>query len=352
LASWQSITSDQQATDFASRWLIDRSCIETLIRRIDKSSRSSENLLEKISGARLAAAPPNLLDLAFHVSMPVNSDSVILQKRVENDLQSLFHRCLQREKIFSGLGGNLGQQTSAGVKALFSGESGTGKTLAATVLAHQLGIPLYRLDLGSILNKYVGETEKNIHKLLEQIAAEDYILLIDEADALFGKRTDAESGGERFANMLTNYLLARIEQHQGIVLMTTNGLGRIDPAFMRRFDKVIEFLPPEFDERMAIWKSLLGERNPGDAYCRQLASLCELSGGFIRNAVLSAAAEVGYQQKKIIPYSNLLSCLAREYIKSGKPIPPKLTQLLSQQLAQQLSLQPGNKEGNLKDAVI
>lgn len=99
---------------------------------------------------------------------------------------------------------------------------------------------------------------------------------------------------------------------------------------------------------MAIWKSLLGERNPGDAYCRQLASLCELSGGFIRNAVLSAAAEVTYQQQKIIPYSNLLSCLAREYIKSGKPIPPKLTQLLSQQssqqLVQQLSQQQGNKE--------
>ncbi len=331
VACWQEFVSADQAINFASRWLIDPSRIAALMRVIRQYPDNSMGLAEQIAATRLAAAPANLLDLAFHISMSGDLNSVILHKRLKNDLQLLSQRCLQREKVFSGLGGNLGYHPSAGVKALFSGESGTGKTLAATLLAHQLGIPLYRLDLGSILNKYVGETEKNIHKLLQLIADEDYILLIDEADALFGKRTDAESGGERFANMLTNYLLARIEQHQGIVFMTTNGLGRIDPAFMRRFDQVIEFQPPEFDERVAIWKSLLGERNPGDHYCRQLASLCELSGGFIRNAVLSAAAEVSYHQQKLIPYASLVNALSREYRKSGKPVPPKLMQHLSQQ---------------------
>ena len=329
LASWQQFVPDELAQQLASRWLIDANRIQSIMNGLPATTFSSSDSLSIITSSRLKQAPASLQDMAFHLPGYVGKKGLILNPKIQSALQHLFDRCLQRETLFSGLGNSLSGNHSTGVKALFSGDSGTGKTLAASFLASQLGIPIYRMDLGSILNKYVGETEKNIHKLMQQTADDDFILLIDEADALFGKRTDAESGGERFANMLTNYLLARIEQHSGIVLMTTNGLGRIDPAFMRRFDMVIEFQSPEMEERANIWQSHLGERSPGESYCRQLASLCDLTGGFIRNAVLAAAAEIRYSEQKQLPYPILLRCLAQEYRKSGKPVPPKLISQLN-----------------------
>lgn len=332
LASWQQFVPDELAQQLASRWLIDAGRIQSIMNGLPTMTVSSPENMSIITASRLKQAPASLQDMAFHLPGYVGKKGLILNPKIQSSLQHLFDRCLQRETLFSGLGNSLSSNHSTGVKALFSGDSGTGKTLAASYLASQLGIPIYRMDSGSILNKYVGETEKNIHKLMQQTADEDFILLIDEADALFGKRTDAESGGERFANMLTNYLLARIEQHSGIVLMTTNGLGRIDPAFMRRFDMVIEFQSPEMEERANIWQSHLGERSPGESYCRQLASMCDLTGGFIRNAVLAAAAEIRYSEQKQLPYPALLRCLAQEYRKSGKPIPPKLISQLNAQV--------------------
>ena len=266
----------------------------------------------------------------------VTDQALVLSPKIHSELAALQARCEQREEVFHALGPALAGAGHGGVKALLFGESGTGKTLAALYLASQLAAPLYRLDLGAVLNKYVGETEKNIHQLMLDAAEGDFILLIDEADALFAKRGDGDSGGERFANMLTNYLLARIEQHPGIVLMTTNGLGRIDSAFMRRFDRVIEFHPPTLDERARLWQNHLGARSPGEQACKQLASLCDLSGGFIRNAVLTAAAEIPSQQKIRLTFAVLLQAIAREYRKSGKPLPPKLLNQLNQVVPDQV----------------
>ena len=125
------------------------------------------------------------------------------------------------------------------MRALFSGASGTGKTLAARILAAELGMDLYRVDLASVINKYIGETEKNLHRVLARAEELDIILLLDEGDALLGQRTDVKSSNDRYANLETNYLLQRLESYQGIVLVTTNAAQNIDSAFQRRMDVVV-----------------------------------------------------------------------------------------------------------------
>lgn len=330
--AWQHWVTPEQAEEFARRWLIPPDVIYPLAASLPCAQwqASGTELCVAIAGARRQLAPSHLQNLAFQVPQVVTDQALVLSAKIHCELAALQVRCEQREQVFQALGPALAGAGHGGVKALLYGDSGTGKTLAALYLASQLAAPLYRLDLGAVLNKYVGETEKNIHQLMLEAAEGDFILLIDEADALFAKRGDGDSGGERFANMLTNYLLARIEQHPGVVLMTTNGLGRIDSAFMRRFDRVIEFNSPTMDERVRLWQNHLGVRSPGEQACQQLASLCDLSGGFIRNAVLAAAAEIPVQQQVRLTFAVLLQAIAREYRKSGKPLPPKLLNQLNQ----------------------
>ena len=163
-----------------------------------------------------------------------------------------------RDELVAGLGVSATTRYRPGVRALFTGPSGTGKTLAAGWIATRLGLPLYRVDLASVTSKYIGETEKNLAQLLARAEQAEVILFFDEADSLFGKRTDITDSNDRFANAQTNYLLQRIENYDGIVLLTSNSQARFDTAFARRIDFVIEFSQPAPEERRAIWLSHLG----------------------------------------------------------------------------------------------
>jgi SpoVK/Ycf46/Vps4 family AAA+-type ATPase len=183
------------------------------------------------------------------------------------------------------------------------------------------------VDLAAIMNKYVGESEKNLGLLLDLAAAADAILLFDEADSLFGRRTDAQQSGERYANMLTNFLLTRIENHPGITILTTNSRERIDNAFTRRLDAIVDFPMPGFQERLDLWRSHFGQRSPSDDLCKTLASYCDISGGQIRNVVLTAAGCSPADQP--IGIEPLLSALQREYQKLGRNPPAQLKQLRS-----------------------
>jgi len=177
-----------------------------------------------------------------------------------------------------------------GVRALFSGPSGTGKTLAAGVLAATLGLDLYRVDLASVVNKYIGETEKNLHRVLSRAEALDVVLLLDEGDALLGRRTDVKSANDRYANLETNYLLTRLEAYRGIVIVTSNAADHIDSAFQRRMDVVVGFQRPQRPERERLWQLHLP---PGHGLdwdgIEQLAARCALSGAQIGNACRHAA---------------------------------------------------------------
>jgi SpoVK/Ycf46/Vps4 family AAA+-type ATPase len=240
------------------------------------------------------------------------------------DLGHLLARCRAREKLTENLGGVLQARYKTGVRALLTGPSGTGKTLAASWLSGQLTLPLYRVDLAAVSSKYIGETEKNLAALLAKAEEQDLILLFDEADSLFGKRTDISDSNDRFANAQTNYLLQRIETFTGIVLLTSNAKNRFDEAFTRRIDAIVDFNQPEIEERYALWLAHLGGTHlltPADL--GRLAAFADLTGGHIRNVVLMAAV-LARTQGGEIGYGQILEALRSEYRKLGLTVPPEL----------------------------
>jgi len=238
------------------------------------------------------------------------------------ELTALHQRCTSREHLAQHLGAAAQARYCPGVRALFVGPSGTGKTLAVGWLATVLGLPLYRIDLAAVSSKYTGETEKNLAQLFARAEHADVVLLFDEADALFGKRTDVKDSNDRFANAQTNYLLQRIESFEGIAVLTSNSRSRFDSAFTRRLDAIVEFPLPTPTERRALWAAHLGARHRlSAAELNCLATVCELAGGHIRNVVLAAAAQPGDGR---IGFDALALALAAEYRKLGRQPPPAL----------------------------
>ena len=250
---------------------------------------------------------------------------LIVEQRTRQELQMLEKRCLFRENLSNVLEGALAGSLNAGVRALMQGPSGTGKTMAARILAAELNKDLYRVDLAAVVNKYIGETEKNINQVLSRAEELDVILLLDEGDALLTRRTTVQTANDRYANLETNYLLQRLEAYEGILLITTNAANHIDDAFERRMDVVVNFRVPEAANRWEIWNIHLPESHQIDAsLLREVARRCELTGGHIRNAVLHAtvlALDVGGK----IQTAHLEQGVLREYEKSGQicPLPIK-----------------------------
>lgn len=302
----------------------------TIVQLANSARRHAEQSGEPLGAdhvrrARQDHGTEKLRLLAQPVRRHVSRDAVVFPPLIDQCLEEMIARAQQRESLWRNLGTTLQASRSSGLRALFVGESGTGKTLAASYLANRLGTPLYRVDLGAVMNKYIGESEKNLGLLLDQAAASDVILLFDEADSLFGSRTDAKQTGERYANNLTNYLLARIENHPGIVILTTNSRERIDSAFNRRIEIIIDFPLPGFAERQRLWHSHLGERAPDGDVVRSLASHCDLTGGQIRNAVLAAAGTQSADAP--IEPPRLVQAIEREYQKLGRSMPSALDNL-------------------------
>ena len=262
--------------------------------------------------------------LAQPIPVQVEEEGLVLAESARRDLEILLARCRQREGLAGTLGVAVASRYGAGVRALFLGPSGTGKTLGASWLAGRLALPLYRVDLASVVSKYIGETEKNLAELLARAEAAEVVLFFDEADSLFGKRTEVNHSNDRFANAQTNYLLQRIESYEGIVILASNSRSRFDPAFSRRIDVVIEFPAPGPDERRRLWEAHLGRGHalsPRDI--NRLAAHCHLAGGNVRNVVLAAAvlaAEAGHP----LGWSELLRGLSLECRKLGLPMPSGL----------------------------
>lgn len=263
-----------------------------------------------------------LLDkLAARVPGGGSWDSLAAAEETLRELELLESRCRRRESLGDAVGEALAAQLTAGVRALFTGPSGTGKTLAARVLAGALGIDLYRIDLSLVVNKYIGETEKNLATIFARAEEADIALLLDEGDALLTQRTSVQSSNDRWANLETNYLLQRLESFEGILFVTTNAGDRIDSAFKRRMDVVVEFRAPEPAERWQIWQLHL----PRDhAVCGALLNdvcvRCALTGGQIRNAVLHASL-LSLEEARPLDDEHLRAGVEREYRKAGQVCP-------------------------------
>ncbi len=209
-----------------------------------------------------------------------------------------------------------------GYRALFYGPPGTGKTLTAALLGAETGMDVYRIDLSQIVSKYIGETEKNLAAVFNQAARKNWILFFDEADALFGKRTQTASANDRYANQEVAYLLQRIEDFPGVVILATNIKANIDDAFARRFQSLVYFSMPDPDERGRLWRAALNGRCKvmADVSPQQLAEEYELSGGGITNVIRYGALCALRSERGAISHADLVAGISKELRKEGKTL--------------------------------
>ena len=243
------------------------------------------------------------------------------------ELRSLETRCRNREQLRTTIGESFRQSVNCGVRALFAGPSGTGKTMAARILASVLQMDLYRLNLASTVNKFLGESEKNLENVLSRAEELDVCLLLDEGDSLLTTRTAVQSSNDRWANLETNFLLQRLETFDGILLVTTNAASRIDSAFERRMDVVIDFHPPDAHERWAIWQlHLPAGHEITQSWLQDVAVRCVMTGGEIRNAVVHASL-LALDGNRPLGTAHVEEAVHREYRKMGSvcPVPRTYT---------------------------
>ncbi|MCR1782752.1 ATP-binding protein [Nocardioides carbamazepini] len=236
---------------------------------------------------RLLGGP--LARLAHRVRPRKTWDDLVLSGAKSAQLRAVVGRYRHGPTVYDEWG--VTTASGRGVVALFTGPSGTGKTLAAEVVAHDLDLDLYRVDLSTVVSKYIGETEQNLDRLFDAASAGNAVLFFDEADSVFGKRAEVKDARDRYANLEVSYLLQRLEEYDGVVVLATNLPGNIDEAFLRRIHEVVHFTEPSVDERRAIWQRHLADgRMPVDEIdVGGLASRFDLTGGQIRNIVLAAA---------------------------------------------------------------
>ncbi|MFI5733396.1 ATP-binding protein [Kribbella sp. NPDC051587] len=259
--------------------------------------------------------------LARRIQPAVSWNDLVLPPEQLDRLHELAIRARYREQVIRGWGMRPGGGRGAGVSALFTGESGTGKTLSAEVIAAELGVDLYVVDLATVIDKYIGETEKNLERVFTEATGVNGVLLFDEADAIFGKRSDVSDARDRYANVEVAYLLQRMESFDGLAILTTNLRANLDEAFSRRLDLIIHFPQPEEPERLLLWDRCLGPTVPRHPTLDlHAAARFELSGGDIRSAAVTAAYYAAANTRPVTP-QDLLTAIDHEYTKLGR-LPP------------------------------
>lgn len=276
------------------------------------------DVLGELKAARLAASRPGGTGLR-RIEPAVGWDDLVLPDEPAGMLREFTDRVRNRDLVLGTWGLRPGGGRGRGVSALFAGESGTGKTLAAEVIARELGMDLFVAELSALVDKYVGETEKNLERLFGYAERTNALLLFDEADAIFGKRSETKDAHDRYANMESSYLLQRLESFDGVAVLTTNLRGNIDDAFTRRFDIVTHFPFPDSGLRRQLWQGCLSGDVPlsGDIDLAPVADRFELSGGSIR-AAATTAAYLAAAARRPVGQADLLAGARREYRKQGR----------------------------------
>lgn len=273
---------------------------------------------------RLAARQQSASGLERHarrIRPDVGWEDLVLPERPLTQLHELALRARHRDRVLGDWRLSAGGGRGRGVLGLFAGESGTGKTLSAEVVAAELGLDLYVVQLSSVVDKYVGETEKNLERIFTEADRTDAVLLFDEADAVFGKRSEVKDAHDKYANMESAYLLQRLESFDGIALLTTNLRANIDEAFTRRLDLVVDFPFPDAGQRLALWRhGLVHVPCADDIDLEPLAKDFELAGGSIRSAVVTAAYLAAARDEPVAG-PDLLEGARREYRKAGRLVP-------------------------------
>ncbi len=311
------------AAELAARYVIGPGAIAEVVAEAASyaaatSARLSRDSLEAAVGRRLSL---RLGTFGSVVARKSRFAELILPDEVVDVLRDLLAMVRERSLILEKWGFQRHLGISRGVSALFSGEPGTGKTMAASVIASELGLELVRIDLASVVSKFVGETEKNLAKIFDEAQDAHAMLLFDEADSLFGKRTELKSAQDRFANLEVNYILQRMETFDGISVLTTNAENAIDPALQRRLNFRIRFPEPEAEERELLWRQLLPPAaGLTEVDFHALAERFEMTGGYIKNAVVRAAV-IAARAGRALAAEDLWSGAHHEYAEMGKVMP-------------------------------
>jgi SpoVK/Ycf46/Vps4 family AAA+-type ATPase len=312
-------------TELASRY---RLVEEHAIHAVTAEARSRAELrgadeieLADVQDAARTIATPPLEGLARHIEPRYAWEDIVLPADGLAQLREMCARARHQMTVLEDWGYGRKHARRRGTTALFAGPPGTGKTMAAEIVAGSLGLDLYRIDLSAVVSKYIGETEKNLERIFRAADQGDAVLLFDEADAIFGKRSEVRDARDRYANVEVAYLLQRLEVYEGLAVLTTNLRGNIDEAFVRRLDCVLEFPLPEEAERLQIWQRAVPREAPvgDDVDLEFLARKFKLAGGHIRNIALTAAF-LAAEDRAQIGMKHFARATRREYQKLGKLI--------------------------------
>lgn len=264
-------------------------------------------------------ARPRLDELAQRIESNSTWEDLVLPEKEQQVLKDIAVHVRQRRQVYEQWGFQGKSQRGLGIAALFAGASGTGKTLAAEVLANTLQLDVYRIDLSSVVSKYIGETEKNLRRVFDAAEGGGVILLFDEADALFGKRSEVKDSHDRHANIEVSYLLQRMEAYRGLAILTTNLKGSLDQAFLRRIRFIVQFPFPDAKQRAEIWQHIFPQQTPTQGLdVKKLAKL-SVSGGNIRNIALNAAF-LAADDEQPVGMQHLLQAARSEYVKLERPL--------------------------------
>ena len=283
------------------------------------NAESENSLATELWNASRAQARLRLDDLAQRIDPIAKWHDLVLPADELNQLREIGSHVAYRTMVYNSWGFGALSARGLGISALFAGSSGTGKTMAAEVLANDLSLDLYRIDLSSVVSKYIGETEKNLRRVFD--AAEDggAILFFDEADALFGKRSEVKDSHDRYANIEINYLLQRMESYRGLAVLATNRKGDLDPAFLRRVRFVVNFPFPDSAMRAEIWRRIFPPGTPTDELDVGKLARLKMAGGNIRNIALNAAFLAAANSEKV-SMSHLQRAARSECAKLEKPV--------------------------------
>ncbi len=264
-------------------------------------------------------ARPFLEDLCTRIEVKAEWDDLVLPEEEKDILREIAAHLRQRITVYKQWGWEKKSSKGLGISALFTGASGTGKTMAAELLGKELNLDVYKIDLSSVVSKYIGETEKNLRRIFDTAEGCGAILLFDEADALFGKRSEVKDSHDRYANMEVSYLLQRIEAYQGLAILTTNFKSAIDQAFLRRIRFIVQFPFPNFAQRQEIWQRIFPPETPTQELDFKKLAKLNVSGGNIRNIALNAtfiAADLGEK----VQMKHILQASQAEYVKLERPL--------------------------------
>jgi SpoVK/Ycf46/Vps4 family AAA+-type ATPase len=273
---------------------------------------------EDVRRAARGVARRGLEEHATLLQAPYGWEDLVLTDDVRAVLQSIAAHLRHRSLVLDTWGFGRRVAPGAGLKLLFAGESGTGKTMAAQVIANSLGLDLYRVDLSRTVSKFIGETEKNLARLFDAAEDASAVLLFDEADALFGKRSAVSDAHDRYANLEVAYLLQRIEDFAGVVVLATNLRHNLDQAFLRRLDFAVDFPVPDRAHRRRLWESHFPDEAPlADDLDLDALADHTLSGGSIRNCVLRAAFAAA-DDGRVISAAHVERALQLEHRKLGR----------------------------------